>query len=88
MKDDRISRFLEIQSLEKETFFRAENFRAFYLQLDLSVGKISGRNTVIRFVGVYQAIGKNSSKMALASEGKAVGQDPFRLFTYSRPSIE
>ncbi len=52
-----MSVFLEIQYLVKKTFFRAENFRVFQLQVGLSVGEISGRNTVIRFVGVYRDIG-------------------------------
>ena len=35
----------------------SRKFRVFLLQVGLSVGKISGRNTVIRFVGGYRAIG-------------------------------
>jgi hypothetical protein len=41
-----------LQYLGKETFFWAEIFKAFYPQIDLSVDKISGRNTVIWFIGI------------------------------------
>ncbi len=35
----------------------AEIFRTIYSQIDLSVGKISDRNTVIRFIGIHHDIG-------------------------------
>ena len=46
-------------------------FRVFYSQIDLSVGKILGRNIVIRFVGIHH------------SEQKASGHLSFRVFSYS-----
>ncbi len=55
-KDWRMSRFLETQYLMKETFFWAEVFRTFYLQVGLLVDKISGRNIVISAFGRYHAI--------------------------------
>jgi hypothetical protein len=39
--------FVEIQYLEKGTFFFVETFRIFEGSLDLSVGEISGRNSFI-----------------------------------------
>jgi hypothetical protein len=47
---------LRIQNPVNQTLFRAEIFRTSYSQVDLSVGKISGGNIIIRFLGIYHAI--------------------------------
>jgi hypothetical protein len=52
------------------------------------MGKISGGNSWIWFFRKPFATGPKSSKIATTFEGKAVGRNPFRLFTYSRPPIE
>jgi hypothetical protein len=44
------------------------------------VGKISGENTVIRFVGVYRTIFENASKMAITLEGRPSSPNPLRVF--------
>ncbi len=49
--------FLGLKYLEKGILILAEIFRTFYSQIDLFMGKISGRNTVIRFIGIYHAQG-------------------------------
>ncbi len=41
---------------------------------------MSGRTTVLRFLSVYHAIGKNSSKMAITLEGRPMGTYPFEVF--------
>ncbi len=63
----------------KETFFWSEIFRAFELQVDLSVSKMSGLNTVIRLTGIYHAIGWNPSKMTIALKGRPSITDTLRL---------
>ncbi len=71
----------------KGTFFRAEIFRAFYSQVYLSVDKISARNNVIQFVGIYRTIGKNSTKIAITLEGRPKSTYPFGGFHTSLESI-
>ncbi len=48
-----------------------------YSQIDLSVGKISGRNTTIPFLGIYHGLGYNSSKIAITLEERPKGTCPF-----------
>jgi hypothetical protein len=45
--------------------------------------KTSGRNFVIRFFPKSLAIGRKSSKTAIALEGKPISAYPFRLFLFS-----
>jgi hypothetical protein len=50
--------------------------------------KISDLNSAIWFFGKYLEMGRKFSKTAITLEGRAVGRNPFRLFIYSRSSIE
>jgi hypothetical protein len=78
---------LELKYLKKEKFFWAKIFRAFCSQVDLSVGKSSDQNIVIRFVGIYHHIGQNSSKMSITMERKHKGTYPFGDFHISLGSM-
>jgi len=49
--------FLRLYYLGKEILFWADIFRTFYSQIDKFVRKISDRNTLIRFLGMYHSIG-------------------------------
>jgi hypothetical protein len=42
--------------------------------------KISDRNTVILFVGVYRATGEHASKMAITLEGRPSSTNPLTVF--------
>ncbi len=53
---------------------------AFYLRLELSVGKISDRNRDSRFVGIYHGIGHSFSKMPLTLEKRPTGTYPSGVF--------
>jgi hypothetical protein len=44
------------------------------------MSKISDRNTVILFVGVYRHIGQNASKMAITLQGRPSSTNPLRVF--------
>ena len=65
----------------KEHLFWPKTFRIFYESLDLSMDKFTGRNFVISFSGKYLGIGQKCSKRAITFEGRAMGRNPFGLFT-------
>ncbi len=44
------------------------------------MGKISARNNVTRFVGIYRGIRKNFTKMVTTQEGRPVGTYQFGVF--------
>lgn len=46
----------EVQYLKEETFFWSENYRLFYLLVDLSVDKISSWNSIILFADEHYAL--------------------------------
>ena len=55
----------------------SSNFRIFWSQVDLSVGKFHLE------ILPYRASGRNSSKMAVTRKRRAMWMKPFRLFTTS-----
>ena len=59
----------------------------FYLLVDLFVAKVSARNTDIRFVGEYHAIGKNFSKIRITLGRRPMGTNPLEVFRTSLRSI-
>jgi len=54
--------FRDLNISGREHSFLAETFRAVYSHINLTVSEISGRNTVIRFVGIYETVGYNYNK--------------------------
>jgi hypothetical protein len=44
------------------------------------VDKILARNIVVRFFGIYNVIGQNSSKMPITLDRRPMGTSPFEVF--------
>ncbi len=80
-------RCLNIQYLINNTFFWAGLSRAFSWPWYLSMGKISGRNSLIWFVHICLAKGRKFGKMVITWEGQRMGTNPFRLLLVSSSSI-
>jgi hypothetical protein len=59
------------------------NFQDIYSQIYLSVSKISDRNTVIRFVGIYHVIDWNSGKIPMTMDRRPKGIYPLEIFHIS-----
>jgi hypothetical protein len=75
--------FLRMQYLENNALVLAETFRLIYGPQELHVGKVLGRNSLIRFFCEYLIIGGKPNKMTITREERPMGPCPFGLFLVS-----